>query len=235
MKPSHVDCLMPRRPRQVYRFGKFEFTAQGKARRFFGSIRNPLIPGEEITDADHVLAVAELFRGHIEYEEKSGCGVKRFFVDFAPNHPNSTCFWIERSDGTKTDFGFPACVQTIGGLNRQSFRALIRPQIYAFKDRRLAECGDWFESDYSGESHHISDAHIDHEIEFEEIVRRFADQEGIDIDAELLTVACDARSEPTWKDANLAERFKAFHRSFPLRLVSKNENLSELRRKKVMT
>jgi Protein of unknown function (DUF3223) len=226
-----VRCLrMTKRSRKTYRFGEFEFTSKDSARRFFGEMRQNMGFGGPITNPGHILALSELLRGHVEYEEKVKCGVRQFLTAPAPDH-NSTCFWIERKDGSTTDFGVGACVQSIGVLNRQSFRAIIRPQIYAFKDMRLAGCTDTFVSEYSGETFPISQAHVDHEIEFEEIVKRFATAEGIDLEAELLTVSCDARSEPKWRDESLAARFLEFHPKFRLRLVSKRENLSDLRRK----
>jgi len=223
---------LPRSPRRIYRFGDFQFPSKDAARQFFGEIRRGLELGSTITNPAYAIAVAELFRGHIEHANKAKCGVKRFYVNQAPDHPNTTCFWIEREDGSVTDFGFAACVQTIGGLNRQSFRAIVRGQIYAFKDKRLVGCREMFASDYSGKTFPISEAHVDHEIEFEEILTRFAAAERIDLEVELLTVSCDAKSEPTWKEEGLASRFLSFHERFPLRLVSKRENLSELRRKK---
>lgn len=201
------------------------------ARRFFGQVRDSVEIGETITNPAHALAVAELFRGHAEHTEKAGCGVKQFFVFYAPDHPNSTCFWIERLDGSKTDFGFSACVQTVAGLNRQSLRALVRGQISTFREQRLAECDGTFISDYSGKEFPIAEAHVDHEITFEEIVIRFGEREGLNVEGEMLTVTCDERSEPTWKDQGVAERFLVFHSEFPLRLVSKQENLSELRKR----
>ena len=222
---------MAKRTRNFYRFGEAEFTSKDAARRYFAKIRESIGPGETITDPEHLRAVSDLLQGHVDREEKIGCGVKRFFVFYAPDHPNSTCFWLERQDGSQTDFGFFACIDSIGKLNRQSLRAVIYPQILAFRDARLAKCSATFISDYSGTEFPISEANIDHEIEFEEIVRQFAEREGIAIEKELLTTACDARSKPTWKDEALADRFAAFHSTFPLRLVSQRENLSDLRRR----
>jgi hypothetical protein len=85
-------------------------------------------------------------------------------------------------------------------------------------------------SDYSKRTFPVTEAQVDHEIEFEEILRRFAEAERIDLNAQLLTIACDARSEPEWIDPMFAARFLDFHETFPLRLVSIQENLSELRR-----
>lgn len=222
---------MPRRPRTTYNFGSFEFTSKDAVRKFFASIRESVGVGRTVEDADHLAALRDLFSGHKEYSlGKAGSGVKRFFVDYAPDHPNTTCFWIERNDGSETEFGLNACMDTVAALNRQSLRALIRPQIYEFRDRRLPIGSVTFVSDYSGETFPAEAAHVDHEVAFEEIVIQFGKLEGLDIENEMLTVTCDARSEPTWKDDAVAARFLAFHATLSLRLVSRGENLSTLRR-----
>lgn len=185
---------------------------------------------ETICNPDDFRAVFDLLQGHCQREERIGCGVSRFFVAPAPDHANTRCFWIERTDGMKSDFGFNACVDGIGKLNREDLRKLIRPQIRDFKSRRLAASGAVFISDFSGVSAPVADAHVDHVTPFDEIVARFAEREGINIETELLTKASDATSEPTWKDNALAARFAEFHAQFELRLVTARENLSTLRR-----
>jgi len=220
---------MPRGSRRIYCFGDFQCTSLEAAKQFFAQIRKRVGEFETVTVQADIRAIADLLRGHAEYEDKVKEGVKRFFVAPAPDHPNTTCFWLERLGGSTTDFGFPACVQSVGTLNRQSFRALLRPHVAAFKAKRLAESGDVFVSDHSGKTFPASEAHVHHDPEFEEILARFAQPEGIDLETELLTVTCDARSEPQWKDGELPVRFLRFHDSFPLHLVSKGENLSTLR------
>lgn len=97
---------------------------------------------------------------------------------------------------------------------------------------KLAEHGDnSFVSEFSGQIFPAADAHVDHVTPFKEIVAQFAEREGIEIATKLLTVACDAVSEPKWKEPTLALRFAEFHASFSLRIVSARENLSTLRRK----
>jgi hypothetical protein len=99
---------MTTRSRKTYRFGEFEFTSKDAAHGFFGEMRQNMGFGGPITNPAHILAVSELLRGHVEYDEKVKCGVRQFLTAPAPDH-NSTCFWIEREDGSMTDFGFGAC------------------------------------------------------------------------------------------------------------------------------
>lgn len=224
---------MVKNPKKSYCYGNESFPSKAKAARFFSELRAQYALGETMTKAEHVAAVADLLQGHCERADKIGCGVKRYFVNSAPHpHQHTTCFWIERFDGKKTEFGFPACVDGIAKLNHGSLRRAIRSQVEDYRRVKLAEHGgEFFVSELSGETFPAAVAHVDHVTSFEEIVARFAAREGFAIQDELLTVACDAKSEPTWKEPALARRFADFHAGFQLRLVSARENLSTLRRK----
>jgi hypothetical protein len=114
-------------------------------------------------------------------------------------------------------------------LNLSDLRQLIRPQADAFRAERFSEPGELFTSDLSGQLAARAVAHVDHVTHFEEIVATFAAVENISIETELLTIAKDATSEPTWKDNELAARFVEFHKLFPLRLITSKENLSRPR------
>ncbi len=214
--------------RNVYRIGALAFTSKDKIRRHFGAIRQKYLPGQTIEDATDAQAVLDLLQGHVDREQKIGPGVRRVYVDYAPDHPHSTCFWIERVDGhPPTDFGVPACIDNIGRLNRQSLRECIRPQIEAFRASKIEESAQTFTSDLSGESFPISELHIDHrDTTFEEIVQSFANTESLSIESDLLTISVDACSGPRWRDPQIAARFFEFHARFPLQMITRNENLS---------
>lgn len=185
--------------------------------------------GETISEPDHVRAVTDLLQCHVDREQKIGAGIRRFFVDEAPDHP-SLCFWVERVDGHSTDFGVPSCLQGIGVLNRQSFRQLVRPIVEEFKQRRLGNSySATFISDFSGKPFPITEVHVDHEISFEEILKAFAQKERLSLETQLLTVSQDACSVPIWVDEDMPNRFLRHHGNYPLRLVHKRENLSDIR------
>jgi hypothetical protein len=190
-------------------------------------IRADYSPGETITDALHTQAVTDLLQCHVDRAQKIGAGVKRLYVDYAPDHP-SLCFWVERVDGVATDFGVPSCLQGIGILNRQSFRQLVRPIIEQFKQQRTGTSVS-FVSDFSGATFPVSEAQVDHETEFEDILAEFAAAEGFSIETKLLTTSRDACSIPVWIDSTLPDRFLQHHAKFPLRLVQWRENLSDIK------
>jgi hypothetical protein len=216
--------------RSNYTFGGRTFTSRAKVRMWMAEIRGRYAPGETIADPEHVRAVTDLLQCHVDREQKIGVGVKRLFVDYAPDHP-SLCFWVERLDGVATDFGVPSCLEGIGILNRQSFRQLVRPVIENFRQRRIGT-SETFVSDFSGITFPAIEAHVDHETGFDEILADFATAESLSINTQLLTRSCDASSVPVWTDPALPNRFLLHHSKYPLRLVHWRENLSDIKRAK---
>lgn len=213
--------------RRIYAFGDRTFTSRDKVRLWMGEIRAAYAPGEAITDPAHVRAITDLLQCHIEREQKIGAGIKRLFVDYAPDHP-SLCFWVERVDGVATDFGVQSCLQGIGTLNRQSFRQVVRPVIEDFKRMRIGESLT-FVSDFSGDTFSVDVAQVDHEVTFDDIIAAFAASEGFSVETRLLTISRDACSAPSWLDPALPKRFLEHHAKYRLRLVHQRENLSDIK------
>jgi len=219
---------MPKR--RIYQFGGKTFTSKNAVTEYVRRIRLDHEDKGFITDPEAIAVLTDLLRSHVDAEQKIGAGIKAFFVAPAPDHPGS-CFWIERMEGQPTDFGIPSCLHGPGLLNRRSLRMLVRPVVEEFRLSRLASCGAEFVSGYSGKIYPATEAVVDHfPTTFEEIVVRFAADEGIDINAELLTRSVDCCSNPVWCDPELPNRFLKFHAEFGLRLVHVRENLSEIRR-----
>ena len=224
---------MPRAPK--YRFGMETFTSKEGVRQFAGAMRRRYGAGGTVFAVDDIAFLTALIQGHIERAQKIGVGVKRFFVDYAPDHPNDICFWIERTDGSTTDFGVPACLQNIGRVNRMALRMAIRADLDVFKAQALAACGESFVSDYSGKTFPVAEAVADHVILFENIVGQFFAKRGIDLETTMLTRSADQKSDPVWNDPALLANFLAFHRTFPLRLVQRRENLSDVKKSGMTT
>jgi hypothetical protein len=219
---------MPKR--RAYQFGGVTFPSKKAVTEFVRAVRLEHEDVGYISDPTKIPVFMDLLRSHVDAEQKIGCGIRAFFVAPAPDHPG-TCFWVERIDGTVTDFGIPSCLNGAGPINRQSLRMAVRSVVEEFRNQRLARCGETFVSDFSGKAFPRDTAVVDHyPVTFEEIVVRFAAQEGFDINGDLLTASRDCSSEPDWCDPYLPERFLAFHGQFPLRLVHARENLSEIKR-----
>lgn len=90
---------------------------QLEAKAHYKEILGRHVNGQQITDPeDHSDLMALL----TEYDKvltsstqtKAGCGVRSFFKDKDLDHPGSTsCFFVERIDGTRVDFSFYRAVE----------------------------------------------------------------------------------------------------------------------------
>lgn len=220
---------MAKMRRIKYRFGKEGFTSQIAVMQHSASMRAKYGVGKTISDPDDIAFLLDLVAGHIHTDQKSGVGIARFYSDYAPEH-KTVCFWLERTDGVKTDFGVPACIKKVGNLNKQSLREAIAPQLADFKFRKLMDCVDSFVSEYSGRVFPVAEAVADHVEPFDSIVAQFFSAHGVDIETEMLTKSVDASSSPVWRTPTLIKEFLEFHATFPLRLVHARENLSEIKK-----
>src|SRR5688572_9237492 len=122
---------MPRRAK--YKFGSAEFTSQDSVKKHAAAIRRRYGVGFTVTAAEDIAFLSDLILCHVERTTKVGPGIVRFFVDSAPDHPAADCFWLERIDGSKTDFGVPSSLIGVGRINRLSLRMAIKAQLEAYK------------------------------------------------------------------------------------------------------
>jgi len=214
---------------EKYVFGGIGFTSQKAVELQARAIRDRYARGATISAPSDIAFLRDLFLCNVEAQDKIGSGISRFFWAKSPEHPTD-CFWIERLEGGPVDFGVAACLHAIGRLNRASLRAAIDGQVEAYRLERLADATGHFTSDYSGKVYPIAEAEVDHVRPFAEILDAFFQARGIDLEHFMLTLPEERRSEPVWRDPALIESFQEFHRGFPLRLVQRRENQSEIRR-----
>jgi len=222
-------------PRAIkYKFGKHGFTSKAAVKAHGAEIRKRY--GYEVTidDQDDIDFLSELIAGHKEAETKIGVGIARFFVAPPPDYPGE-CFWIERIDGVKTDFGVPACLDDIETINKASLRMSVSSQIEDFRRRALNGRVDTFVSEYSGREFPIAEADVDHVIPFDTLIKDFFENKDIDISTTMLTQSVDRASNPRWKSINLRNEFLEFHSKAHLRLVHRRENLSDIKKEKRLT
>jgi hypothetical protein len=212
-----------------YTFGGVGFTSRDAVKRHGANIRSRYDHGETISEpADHAF-LRDLIACHAERETKVGSGIKRFYYDTSPDHPNASCFYLERLDGSATDFGVPACLVGIRQLNLQSMRMAVRSEVERFKNEKLGG-NPTFMSAFSQKEFPSEECAVDHVVPFDTIVEKFCVTHGIEIDAELVTKSTDMRSDAVWKDDGLRRAFVSFHADYELRLVHHRENISEIAR-----
>jgi hypothetical protein len=211
----------------IYVFGFQTFSSKEKVRKHAAAIRDKYPDDSPITNQADVEFLMDLIARHVTAGNKIGVGIKHFFVDTAPLGFGK-CFWIERIDGTRTDFGVPSCLEDIGRINRRSLRFAIREHVQQFTRDNLS--GDTFVSAYSGKTFPRDEAHVDHVTPFETIVTTFFTSKNIDVDGCLLTRSVDSNEEPAWEDPGLIAEFVEYHNTHALRIVHCRENLSEIKK-----
>ncbi|MEB3248709.1 MAG: DCL family protein [Merismopediaceae bacterium] len=115
---------------------------------------------ETYLDAGDFALVRDLLDLHPSSEIKIGCGVKGIMVR---RNMGANCFWLERIDGSLTDFSYIECLKPLSNRQKvlRTLRSLINDQILAFKqdyfrDRETAIC------EFTGEVLRFNTCHVDH-------------------------------------------------------------------------
>ena len=172
----------------------------------------------------------ELAQMHPNAEEKIRCGVNLFFIRVIDQggYP-STCWHILHPNEDKTEISLLKAVKGVENRNNKLLRESIRAQtdhkrelfLKAFENR------NYFESEHSGEriKKNTGLIHCDHKhpYTFKVLCQEFSKKEGLCLKNYDL-------SKMEEKEA-IIERWQKFHQeNAELQIVSKSENLSELKR-----
>ncbi len=182
-------------------------------------------PGQTLNekDAHFMLGVLAL---HKEAAQKVGVGVASFSVEVNPHGTRG--FWLTRTDGTRTDFSFIACLTppSHGQEVKHAFREEVRDQIAEFRAAQSAGglcpvTGDLL----------TEDAHVDHVMPFIQLTSDFLACYNLEDNDIRVTKTTDGQTRTLFTNRFLANLWKSFHLEHAqLRLVSKRANLSILRR-----
>jgi hypothetical protein len=182
----------------------------------------------QTVSSDDARFLGELLLLHAEADQKIGCGVASFQVE--QNGPTRG-FWLTRTDGTRTDFSFIACLtprtperEALDGL-----RWAVRDQIRAFRESALV---DGARCAVTGVTLAGEATHVDHDPAFLVLVDDFLQSRGLGLadvsveptaDGEIITVLADEALAQAWADYHRANAH--------LRLVTQSANLGLLRRR----
>lgn len=211
------------------------FNTQAQAKAFFKDMLARYAHGQTVAPEDET-HLRGLVERHPEYATKTGCGVAHFEVRRNPPFPTKG-FWIVRTDGTRTDFSYPTCIAGKPVAHRQDvFKALrlaIKPDIAAARKSILAQFAD---EDgrvvciLTGERITPDEAHLDHRPPkaFEALVETFMLREGLGWADVAIKPWGDGDVTTQLADADLVERFRAYHAvEADLCLVKAEANLSQ--------
>ena len=195
------------------------------AKAFFRSMLDGYSDGDTVTqqDAKYLMDVLAM---HPEAEVKIGCGVKRLYKDKA-------CFWLERLDGTRTDFSYRYCISGKPPTLKREFlnacRQAVRDDLMATKGEILERIGStdrMVKCSVTGKIIPFADVHLDHAapMTFEVIVKTFLAAHKIK--PEDLSPPGDKQWVTRFTNKRLEQDFPDYHNKVAvLRIVSSQVNL----------
>ncbi|PHM08177.1 DCL family protein [Nostoc sp. 'Peltigera malacea cyanobiont' DB3992] len=210
-----------------------EFKFQKNAKEYFKKMLERYRNGQTVDTDDHEMLLA-LIERHPEADKKIGCGVKRLYKD-RTDMPTS-CFWIEREDGSKTDFSYLTAIAARGKSLYQEFfeacRNAVQDDLKKIKEQFFEKSADEtgkVKCDITGEKVAIYESHLDHKkpLTFQVIVNTFLAANEIEIKHEMLSMSQDAQFQTTFLDIKLKDKFKRYHyKMADLRIIKTELNLS---------
>jgi hypothetical protein len=215
------------------KIGSLSFKTKKEAKEYFKSMLARYSDGQSVSEEDSGI-LNGLIERHPEAGQKIGTGITRFFRDRAEQ--GTSCFWIERNDGSKTEFSYLTCVDAKGKSLYQEFaeacREAVRADLVASKKAYFGQYADntgRVGCEISGEMIRFDESHLDHKkpMTFQVIVRTFIAANRIEISTDMLSEPADKQFATTFVDDDLKARFIEYHHSVAqLRVIKPGLNLS---------
>jgi len=173
--------------------------------------------------------VIDLLQQHPDAAQKIGCGASHIYVAETPAY-HTRCFHLVRQDGSETDFSYLECIRATAHDKkvRQALRYAIAAQIFAYK-RAAFDASPIIICPDTGERLAFMTAHVDHRapLTFERLVADFLAAEGLTFEAIDLIPQADLAYRDELADAQLCERWLAYHLAHAeLEIISPTANLS---------
>lgn len=200
--------------RQSVDLPSMSFKSKSDAAAYFKEMLSRYRDGEELNRDDDAI-LFELLQRHPEVNDKIGVGVKRFYRDKSPIHPTS-CFHLERIDGTTTDFSYPTCISGNASSISQQFyeacRYAVSEELIHKKDMLFKQAGGTMRCEKTGAEITIHNAEYRHTApKFRELVRDFIIEFKINISPDQLSYGSDMQYVVKFEDKNIENLFKKYH------------------------
>ena len=200
------------------------FPTKTAAREFFSEMLSRYDDGDEISDEDGEL-LFELLQRHPEVESKLGAsGVRRFYKD--RTEMSTSGFFLERYDGSVTDFSLKTCIEGRSPTQEQEFsqacREAVSKKLIAQKSELFSEAGGTLRCAVTGELVTISESEYQHDTPtFKELVESFIEANQIDISSVEISRSRDMQFIASFIDPNVSESFRSFHDANAKMIVTK--------------
>lgn len=182
----------------------------------------------KITNFDDLEFLLSVFEGHDEWDLKKGCGIDYIQVEYTQYR--NKCFYIYRTDGTKTDISFNHSINNRSDLAniKIACRNAIRKEIVLFREKNVSygktKCP------FTNEILTIDNTHIDHyNLSFNDLFKEWLRNKDVGDLVKKLNQTNDNEVETYFIDEKIVLDFLVFHnKNTHLRAVSKKANLSFL-------
>ncbi len=177
-----------------------------------------------------------LIARHPSASEKIGCGIAAVYVRRNPVFPSQRSFWIQRTDGSETDFSYLLCLNGKDRSSQQWFsqacRWSVTAQILEFKRRAFA-VGRVLCS-VTGQPVDWHSCHVDHEApQFSEMVDAFVREHQIDVASVEIAGHADGDCSARFASQAMDDLWSEYHRTrAALRIVTTAVNLRRKRPKR---
>jgi hypothetical protein len=210
-----------------YEINGIFFTSKKSVIRYVQEILGHYQDGEYISQED-LEFMTSLLSYHPWSYQKIGCGISRMWIEKNEGYPTRG-FWLERSDGSKTDFSFYQCLENAGLLKdfKKACRKAVAPFVIDFKNK--------FFKDNSNPICCITNrlinkntSHVDHisPKTFDKILSNFIELYCIDVLKVKFTEHDDSKIGIEFLDKDLEKRWIDFHNiNAELRVISAEANL----------
>lgn len=193
--------------------------------------------GTALTGSDFDL-INNVLKLHHDYDNKVGSSSYDIIVGHCQVNAKNNMFYINRSDGTSTDFSFYKCILPQSKVTKvkRSLKDTIRLQMMGYKGTYFEDHGDAggiLKFCVSGESVCMSNSHLDHyPKQFDEIVYDWFIINKLNVEDIELVPAGDWATAATLKDTKLEKSFRLYHKKVAkYRVVTSNVNLTRGRAK----
>lgn len=198
--------------------GGVAFASKEAAQKYTSSLLRSYTLGQIVTPEHFSFLHALLRDRHPQAAQKIGAGVRLMSVRREPGG-RGNCFWLERVDGTVTDWGTTECFKPkttpIAITQAADFREACR---VAVVDQVLAHKQGWFallpgaRCSRSGVPMTYNTVEIHHDPSFADLVDRFVAETRLDLARVVLLGHGDGESALRIADDALRAQWQAFHR-----------------------
>lgn len=183
--------------------------------------------GSYVNYEDTLFMISLIDNYHPTAEQKKGVGIKRMWIATSPY--GTDAFFLERIDGTTTEFSYTKCLNhpTDEQIFTKAARYAIEEQIKEFKASMLASGPQV--CPYTGEILTYATSHVDHTspFTFKILLKSFLDETQIDWKTIKIKPPRDNCVVREYDDDTFNTLWKEWHhKNAKLRLLSRSGNLS---------